>query len=426
MYRSKSFRFLISAVIFAISSPAFAADLPKARPEIVGLSTQRLGRIGEVMQRYVDEGRLGGAVTLVARGGKVAYFQAFGKLDPTTGAAMTTDAIFRIASQSKAITSVAVMILFEEGKILIDDPIAKYIPEFKTTTVAVPDGSKKGPGYKVVPAKRPITVRDLLTHTAGISYGYGPAQALYKAAGIQGWFLADRPEPIGEIVKKLAKLPFDAQPGEKFVYGYNSDILGYLVEVASGMSLADFVRTRITEPLSMADTSYFLPEDKTSRLSAVYGIGKDGKAELVADPKDICYVRGPRACYAGGAGLLSTAEDYARFLLMLQSGGEWGGVHILSPKTVELMTADHVGYLYGDNGFGLGFWVTKELGRDGEPGSVGAYGWGGAYHTTYWVDPAEKLVAVLMTQLMPATGSDAHAKFKALVYQSIIESYETR
>jgi len=426
MYRSKSFRFLISAVIFAISSPAFAADLPKARPEIVGLSTQRLGRIGEVMQRYVDEGRLGGAVTLVARGGKVAYFQAFGKLDPTTGAAMTTDAIFRIASQSKAITSVAVMILFEEGKILIDDPIAKYIPEFKTTTVAVLDGSKKGPGYKVVPAKRPITVRDLLTHTAGISYGYGPAQALYKAAGIQGWFLADRPEPIGEIVKKLAKLPFDAQPGEKFVYGYNSDILGYLVEVASGMSLADFVRTRITEPLSMADTSYFLPEDKTSRLSAVYGIGKDGKAELVADPKDICYVRGPRACYAGGAGLLSTAEDYARFLLMLQSGGEWGGVHILSPKTVELMTADHVGYLYGDNGFGLGFWVTKELGRDGEPGSVGAYGWGGAYHTTYWVDPAEKLVAVLMTQLMPATGSDAHAKFKALVYQSIIESYETR
>ncbi len=245
------------------------------------------------MQRYVDEGRLGGAVTLVARGGKVAYFQAFGKLDPATGAAMPTDAIFRIASQSKAITSVAVMILFEEGRILLDDPISKYIPEFKTTTVAVPDGSKKGPGYKIVPAKRPITIRDLLTHTAGISYGYGPAQALYKAAGIQGWFLADRAEPVGEIVKKLAKLPFDAQPGEKFVYGYNSDILGYLVEVVSGMSLADFVRTRITEPLSMADTSYFLPEDKTSRLSAVYGIGKDGKAEPVADPKDICLCQRP-------------------------------------------------------------------------------------------------------------------------------------
>jgi len=426
MYRTKAFRIFILAAICALSLPAFAADLPKARPEIVGLSTQRLGRIGEVMQKYVDEGRLGGAVTLVARGGKVAYFQAFGTLDPATGEAMTTDAIFRIASQTKAVTSVAVMILFEEGKILLGDPISKYIPEFKTTTVAVPDGAKKGPGYKIVPAKRPITIRDLLTHTAGISYGDGPAKALYKAAGLQGWFLADRPEPVGTYIKKLAALPFDAQPGEKFVYGYSSDILGYLVEVVSGMSLADFVRTRITEPLSMADTAFFLPEEKTARLSAVYGIGKEGKAERISDPKDAAYCKGPRICCAGGAGLLSTAEDYARLLLMLQSGGEWGGVHILSPKTVELMTADHVGQLYGSQGFGLGFWVTKELGRNGEPGSVGAFGWGGAYHTTYWVDPVEKLVAVFMTQLMPATGSDAQAKFKALVYQSIVESYETR
>ena len=426
MSRNKSFRFLIIATISALALPAIAADLPRARPEVVGLSTQRLERIGEVMQRYVDEGRLGGVVTLVARGGKVAHFQAFGKLDPATGAAMSTDAIFRIASQTKAVTSVAVMILFEEGKILLGDPISKYIPEFKTTTVAVPDGSKKGPGYKIVPAKRPITIRDLLTHTAGISYGDGPAKALYKAAGLQGWFLADRPEAVGTYIKKLAALPFDAQPGEKFVYGYNSDILGYLVEVVSGMTLADFVRTRITEPLSMADTAFFLPEEKASRLSAVYGIGKEGKAERVSDPKDVAYCKGPRICYAGGAGLLSTAEDYARLLLMLQSGGEWGGVHILSPKTVELMTADHVGQLYGSQGFGLGFWVTKELGRNGEPGSVGAFGWGGAYHTTYWVDPAEKLVAVFMTQLLPATGSDAQAKFKALVYQSIIESYVGR
>ncbi|RPI97497.1 MAG: class A beta-lactamase-related serine hydrolase, partial [Candidatus Aminicenantes bacterium] len=369
MSRNRSFNTFILAVLCGTALSAFAADLPKARPEIVGLSTQRLGRIGEVMQKYVDEGRLGGAVTLVARGGKVAYFQAFGTLDPATGAAMTTDAIFRIASQTKAVTSVAVMILFEEGRILLSDPVSKYIPEFKTTTVAVPDGSKKGPGYKIVPAKRPITIRDLLTHTAGISYGDGPAKALYKAAGLQGWFLADRPEAVGTYIKKLAALPFDAQPGEKFVYGYNSDILGYLVEVVSGMSLSDFVRTRITEPLSMADTAFFLPEEKAARLSAVYGIGKEGKAERVSDPKDAAYCKGPRLCYAGGAGLLSTAEDYARLLLMLQSGGEWGGVHILSPKTVELMTADHVGHLYGNNGFGLGFWVTKELGRNGEPGS---------------------------------------------------------
>jgi len=418
-------RILTLALIVGLALPALAGPLPIARPEMVGLSSARLARIGEVMQRYVDEGRLGGAVTLVARGGKVAHLQAFGKLDPTTGAAMTTDAIFRIASQTKALTSVAVMILFEEGKLLLRDPVSKYIPEFKSTTVAVPDKSKKGPGYKIVPAKRAITIRDLLTHTSGISYGDGPAQDLYKAAGIQGWFLADRAEPVGEVIKRLAKLPFDAQPGEEFVYGYNTDILGYLVEVVSGLSLADFVEKRITHPLGMADTHYFLPEEKAGRFSAVFGIGKDGKAGPVSDPKDVFYAKGPRMCYAGGAGLLSTAEDYARFLLMLQSGGEWGGVHILSPKTVQLMTVDHLGPVYTSpgNGFGLGFWVTKELGKNGDPGSVGAFGWGGAYHTTYWVDPVEKLVAVFMTQLLPATGSDAQAKFRALVYQSIVESY---
>jgi CubicO group peptidase (beta-lactamase class C family) len=429
MRRTRSPRLAIFAVLLGFAASTFAADLPRVRPEIVGLSSERLGRLGELLQRYVDEGRLGGAVALVAREGKVAYLQSFGRLGPKSDAPMPPNAIFRIASQSKAVTTTAVMILLEQGKLLLDDPVSKYIPEFKTTTVAVPDPSKKGPGYKIVPAKRPIKIRDLLTHTAGISYGDGPARALYKAAGIQGWFLAERPEPVGEVVKKLAKLPFDAQPGEEFVYGYNLDILGYLVEVVSGQSLADFIRTKITEPLAMADTSFFLPEDKLGRFTGVFGIGQDGKAGPVDDPRDICYVKGPRMCYAGGAGLLATAEDYARFLLMLQSGGEWGGVHILSPKTVELMTSDHVGKIYapaGGSGFGLGFWVTKELGHNGEPGSVGAYGWGGAYHTTYWVDPAEKLVAVFMTQLLPATGSDAQGKFKALVYQSIIDSFEKR
>jgi CubicO group peptidase (beta-lactamase class C family) len=416
---------VLAVLLVVLALPGLAAKLPTARPELVGLSTERLARIGEVMQRYVDQGRLGGVVTLVARNGKVAYLQSFGKLDPKTGAAMPTDAVFRIASQTKAVTSVAVMILFEEGKLLLGDPVSNYIPEFKETTVAVPEKTKKGPGYKIVPANRQITIRDLLTHTAGISYGDGPAQDLYKAAGLQGWFLADRNVPVGDLIKKLAKLPFDAQPGEKWIYGYNTDILGYLVEVVSGMSLADFIKKRITDPLGMADTHFFLPEEKADRMTAVYGIGNDGKAGLVDDPRENAYVQGPRMCYAGGAGLLSTAEDYARFLLMLQSGGEWGGVHVLSPKSVELMTADHAGAPYGTpgEGFGLGFRVTKELGKNGEPGSAGAFGWGGAYHTTYWVDPAEKLVAVFMTQLLPATGSDAQAKFRALVYQSIVESY---
>jgi CubicO group peptidase (beta-lactamase class C family) len=429
MFRNRYNRFFTLALLLGLALPLLAADkLPIARPEMVGLDSARLARLGEVMQRYVDEGKLGGAVTLVARAGKVAYLQAFGTLDPATGAVMPTDAIFRVASQSKAVTSVAVMILFEEGKLLLGDPVSKYIPEFAKTTVAVPDASKKGPGYKIVPAKRAITIRDLLTHSAGISYGDGIAKDLYKTAGLQGWFLADRPEPVGVYMKKLAGLPFDAQPGEKFVYGYNTDILGYLVEVVSGLSLADFIEKRITKPLAMADTSFFLPEDKAGRLAAVYGINKDGKAELVADPKELAYLKGPRTCYAGGAGLLATAEDYARLLLMLQSGGEWGGVHILSPKSVQLMTVDHLGPVYASpgQGFGLGFWVTKELGKNGDPGSVGAFGWGGAYHTTYWVDPAEKLVAVFMTQLLPATGSDAQAKFRALVYQSIVESYVSR
>ena len=428
MIRKRTFALAICAVLAGLALPLLAADLPRVRPEVVGLSSARLERLSTTMQRYVDEGRLGGVVALVAREGKVAYLKAFGRLGPAGDVPMPVDAVFRVASQTKAVTSVAVMILVEEGRLLLSDPVSRYIPEFAKTTVAVPSASKKGPGYRIVPAKRPITVRDLLTHTSGVSYGDGPAKDLYKQAGIQGWFLADRPEPVGTYIRKLAGLPFDAQPGEKYIYGYNTDILGHLVEVVSGMSLADFVAKRITGPLAMADTAFFLPEDKAARFTGVFGIGKDGQAGPVDDPKDAAYVKGPRLCYSGGAGLLATAEDYARFLLMLQSGGEWGGAHVLGPKSVQLMTVDHCGPLYqsGGNGFGLGFWVTKELGRNGEPGSVGAYGWGGAYHTSYWVDPSEKLVAVFMTQLLPAAGSDAQAKFKVLVYQSIVDSYERR
>jgi CubicO group peptidase (beta-lactamase class C family) len=404
-----------------------AASLPKARPSDVGLSAERLDRITRVMQEYIDKGKIAGMVTLIARDGRVAYLQPFGKLDDR-GAPMPADAIFRIASQTKAVTSVAVMILQEQGRLLLDDPISRYIPEFAKAQVAVPSEDKKNPkGYTTVPLKRPITIRHLLTHTAGISYGEdGLAAAEYAAAGIQGWFLADKKEPIGEIVKKLTTLPFDAQPGEKWIYGYNTDILGYLVERVSGMTLAEFFAKEITGPLGMADTCFFLPKDKVSRFTAVYGVDDRGGLKLMEDSRDNFYVKGPRLCYAGGAGLLSTAEDYARFLLMLQGGGRLGGTRILSPKSVELMTVDHAGELYNPGGFGLGFWVTERLGRNGQPGSVDSFGWGGAYHTTYWVDPAEKLVAVLMTQLMPAGNSDLHTEFRAMVYQAIVDSYERR
>jgi CubicO group peptidase (beta-lactamase class C family) len=317
------------------------------------------------------------------------------------------------------------MTLFEEGRFLLDDPVSKYIPEFAETRVAVPAQEKGAAGYATVPAKRLITIRDLLTHTAGISYGDGPAREDYVKAGIYGWNLSAKDITIGDYIKKLAALPFDAQPGERFVYGYNTDILGCLVERVSGMSLAEYIEKRITGPLGMTDTHFFLPESKIGRFAPVYGADENGKLKLIEPSADNSYVKGPRKCYAGGAGLLATADNYARFLQMLLGGGELQGVRVLGPKSVELMTVNHAGSLYsgGSQGFGLGFWVTEKLGRTGLPGSVGAFGWGGAYYTTYWVDPVEKLVAVFMTQLLPAGAIDLQDKFKVMVYQSIIDSY---
>ncbi len=414
-------------LVLAFVSSAWSAALPTARPAEVGLSAGRLERLGRVLQSYCDEKGAPGMVVLVARNGRVAYHRSFGKFRLDRPEPMPVEAIFRIASQSKAVTSVAVMMLMEEGRLLLDDPVSKYIPEFKETYAAVKAENKEARGYSLVPAKRQITVRDLLTHTAGISYGDGPAREEYLKAGIHGWFLTDKDMTIGELVRKLAGLPFDAQPGEKFVYGYNTDILGYLVEVVSGMTLAEFVEKRITGPLGMRDTHFFLPESKASRLTPAYGADEKGKLQMTEDPARSPYLYGPRKCYSGGAGLVSTAEDYARFLLMLQNGGELGGTRLLSPKSVELMTADHVGQLYsgGNSGFGLGFWVTKNLGTSGLPGTVGAYGWGGAYFTSYWVDPVEKLVAVFMIQVLPVPANlgDLQNKFRTLVYQSIEKSY---
>lgn len=426
-FRIRHIRRLTTAVIVsAVSVFILTASVSTEKPERLGLASERLERLSRGMQEYVDQGKTIGIVALVARRGQVAYLRSFGKLDPLKGTPLPTDAIFRIASQTKAVTTVAVMILLEEGRLLLDDPVSKYIPEFTLTFVAAQPPEKDAKGYARIPAKRPITIRDLLTHTAGISYGDGPAESEYVAAGVRGWFLADKPIPVGEVVKKIAALPFNAQPGEKWVYGYNTDILGYLVERVSGMSLADFFTLRITGPLGMIDTHFFLPQGKISRFTPVYGMDETGKLKLIEDSADNFYVKGPRLCYAGGAGLLSTAVDYARFLMMLEQGGEYAGVRLLSPKTVELLTAEHAGSLYGSEGYGLGFWVTDRLGRNGLPGTAGTFGWGGAYYTTYFVDPVERLVAVFMTQLLPAGGIDLHAKFRTLVYQSIVESYKKR
>ena len=419
-------RTLLALFAFFLLAPGVRAEVPPAAtPESVGLSSERLQRLRTAMQQYVDQGRIAGVVTYVARNGRVAELDAFGKSDVEANVPMKKDTIFRVASQSKAFTSVAAMMLVEEGKLGLADPVSRYIPAFKKTTVALPPpaGAVPGSPVTVVPAKREITIRDLLTHTAGISYGEGPAAALWKEAGIQGWYFADRNEPVAAVVERMAALPMDAQPGEKYVYGYNTDILGVVVETASGMTLAEFIHKRITGPLGLVDTQFYLPPAQKDRLAAVYA-AKDGKIERATDPKvgQGHYVDGPRVAYSGGAGLLSTARDYGRFLQMLLNGGEIEGVRLLSPKTVELMTVNHVGSLYSEGklGFGLGFDVIEDLGKAGRYGSVGAFGWGGAYFTNYWVDPKEKLVVALMTQLLPAGDSDLQQRFRALVYSSIV------
>jgi len=405
--------------------PALLAQgLSRTQPQEVGISAERLQRLSDVLQSYVDDGKLAGAVALVARRGKVAYLEAFGHRDRESNSPMKEGTIFRIASQTKALVSVGVMILQEQGQLLITDPVGKYLPEFLKTTVAV---SKEDGKYEIVEARRPITIRDLLTHTAGISYGNGVARDRWSEAGIQGWYFADRDEPIGATVSRIATLPFDAQPGERWIYGYSIDILGALIERVSGLTLNDFLRIQILEPLGMRDTHFFLPPAKSDHLAVVYSAKEEGGIERAPNPGHMvgqgAYVEGPRKSFSGGAGLLSTAGDYARFLQMLLNGGELDGTRILTPKTVQLMTVNHLGQLaFRDGvGFGLGFLVVQDLGARGLPGSVGEFGWGGAYHSRYWVDPQEQLVVVYLTQLIPANNLDDQDKVRILVYQALVD-----
>jgi len=405
---------------------AAASPLPTTSPEAVGLAPKGLARVTELLQGYVDRKRVAGTVTLILRDGKVAYSSALGQADVEKAVPMKADTIFRIASQSKAVTTVAAMILVDEGKLLLNDPVWKFLPAYKNTTVMVAPALNAAPGspVSIVAARRPITVRDLMTHTSGVSYGGNPAtRPQYLAAGFDDWYFADKAEPIGVWIDKLAALPFDAQPGESYIYGYNTDILGAVVEKASGQPLDQFFKTRIFDPLKMKDTQFFVRPDQRDRFAVNYAATPELTIVRAPDTgrNQGAYVDGPRASFSGGAGLTSTAGDYARFLQMLLNGGELEGARILSPKTVELMTSNHVGTLYqqGNFGFGLGFEITEHVGRSGRPGSVGEFGWGGAYATKYWVDPQEKLVVVFMTQLLPSNGLDVTDKLRALLYGSI-------
>ena len=391
---------------------------------------ERLTRIDRFLQESVDSNRIAGAVALVLQDGKPVYERTVGWADREAGRRMTSDAIFRIASQTKAITSIAAMILIEEGRLALTDPVSRYISGFARTTVA----NRADTGRTTSPARRAITVFDLLTHTAGISYGtdafvaaqYSP-RGLGPAAG-WGWYTADKDEPVCTTMERLATVPFVAQPGSTWVYGYNTDILGCVIERASGIALDEFIRTRITAPLGMKDTHFFLPVEKRARLAAVYMSDSTGHAARAPDGArgQGHYIDGPRRNFSGGAGLLSTAADYARLLEMLRQGGALGTVRILSPRSVELMSTNQVGTLYSDQGrgFGLGFATVDRLGADGFA-SVGTFSWGGAYATTYKVDPSERLVMVFMVQLIPDR-SGVPAKFPTLVYQALVDGAGAR
>ena len=409
----------VSAVL---ASVIVGAQAPQTRSEF---SADRLSRIDRVLTEYVADNRIPGAVALVLQDGQPIYERAVGWSDKEAGRRMTVDTIFRIASQSKAITSAAILSLMEEGKIGLTDPVSRFIPSFANTSVAM---ATEG-GRTVTPAKRGIQIRDLLTHTAGISYGTDRHIAdLYEAKGLgpaagYGWYTADKTEPICDTMETLGTLPFVSQPGEAYVYGYNTDVLGCVVERASGMTLADYIRTRITAPLGMKDTRFFLPAAERERLAAVYSTGPDGR--IVRAPEGPrgqgAYVGGPGRSFSGGAGLLSTARDYARFLEMIRNGGALGSVRVLAPRTVALMTTNQIGTLHSNTGlgYGFGFQTTDRYGANGLD-AEGAFGWGGAYGSVYRVDPRARLVIVLMIQLIPNT-TDIRTKFPTMVYQALME-----
>jgi len=405
-----------------------AAGLPTARPEEVGMSSERLARIRVAMQRYIDRKEVPGVVTLVARRGRVVHFEAVGYRDAESQAPMTTDGIFRIASMTKPIASVAAMMLYEEGYFLLSDPISRWLPEFSNMNVALPApaGERLDRPYKLVPAARPITIKHLLTHTAGLPNAYrGITQPDYaKATARQS---AD--ETMADTVKRLAKLPLNFHPGDAWEYGPATDVLGRLVEVISGQTLDEFFKKRIFEPLGMSDTYFYMPESKAGRLAALYqpDPANGNKIKLVEAPtKESRWIKEPHVFFSGAGGLVSTAADYFKFHQMMLNGGELNGVRLLGRKTVELMTANHIGdlpvWLTGPGyGFGLGYSVVKDVGQSAQPGSVGNYGWGGAFCTYFWVDPAEEMIGIVMTQVRPYTHLNIRQEFQVLANQAIVD-----
>lgn len=398
-------------------------------PEKNNFSAARLQRIDKLVQQYIDSGWITGAIAIVAKNGNIVYHKAIGYDDKEKNKPLQKDAIWRIASQTKAITSVGVMMLYEDGKLLLDDAISKYIPAFRKPNV-LDKFNKADSSFTTVPAKREITIRDLLTHTSGIDYaqiGSETAVAIYSKAGVvcgiglKGGLLKDN-------ILKLAALPLSHQPGEKFTYGLNTDVLGYLIEVVSGMSLDAYFTKYIFAPLGMKDTYFYIPKEKQNRLAMLHS---DDQTKHVVNTAEIISVNGTfyrdypildgGSFYSGGGGLVSTAYDYTVFMQMLLNEGEYNGKHLLSKNTIRLMTMNQIGNInLGRTGkFGLGFQIVTDVDQSRNTVSLGTFSWGGMFASSYWIDPKEKIVAQFVLQQYPFSHGDIAEKFKVAVYQAL-------
>ena len=397
-------------------------------PESVGFSSERLGRVDDRLQGYVDSGKLAGALTMLARGGEVFHVQPYGVMDLESGAPMENETIFRLFSMTKPIISIAVMMLYEEGRFSLEDPVDAFIPELSNLKVYDGMGER---GMVLVDQKRPITIRHLLTHTAGFSYGMHqdtPIDKMYRDEDLNN---AD--SSLQEFVEKISRFPLLHQPGEKWRYSNAITVLARLVEVISGQPIDQFLRDRLFSPLGMTDTCFYLPEEKLHRLPALYRPTRGGRIAKVENSLATRFTR-PHTFFSGGAGLVSTATDYMRFCQMLLNGGVLDGQRVLSPKTVEMVCSDHLTddlkpYVVDQNmvpytrgcGFGLGFGVVKDIAQNGLLGSNGMYFWFGLASCYFWIDPAEELIAILMSQFMPNSIYPLHREFQVGTYQALVE-----
>ena len=409
---------LLAIGLLGSATTLFASDFETVKPEAVGLSSEKIAAIGRAMEGYVDRGELAGLVTLVARHGKIAYFEAVGDRDVEADKPMELDTIFRLYSMSKPITNVAAMTLVERGKLELDDSVAKYLPEFEGLKVYV-EGAEDESGY--ADPERPMTVRDLMRHTSGLTYGFfgnSPVDRMYREAGVL------RPDStLEDLTGALGKIPLLFDPGTRWNYSVSTDVLGRVVEVVSGMPLDRYLQATIFEPLGMVDTGFDVPKSKLDRFAANYGRDAEGKLTVNDPPASSRFAR-PATLFSGGGGLVGTTLDYLRFLEMLRRGGEIDGVRVLKPESVKAMTTDQLSTdpnpipVDGPYAHGLGFGVLVD---PDAVGSVGEYQWGGAASTIFWVDPTEDLVVIVMTQFMPSETYPIRGPIKKLVYDALIE-----